>query len=258
MSTTSLEKGLALLHELALAERSVTVAELAEAASLNRTTAYRLCDSLQRGGWLQSVSDGASAARRRVDLGPRALGLAVLVNGKYDPEARLQPVMDRLARTVGETVHAAVLDDTTVIHVARAVPPSGPHMALEIGAREEAHVTSLGKAMLATLDRDEVLHRYPSERLATSTPKSIGSRDALVAQLERVRADGYAVDDEESASGIKCVGAPILGPNGQALFAISITAIPQHLEGERLGAVANAVKSAAAEATTAFGGRAPA
>jgi len=255
--STSLEKGLVLLQELAAAGSSLAVSELAASAGLNRSTGYRLCDALESAGWLHTVSDGP-AALRRVNLGPQAFGLAVLIASKYDPESRLQPIMDELARKVSETVHAGILDDTTIIHVARAVPESGLHMAMEVGAREVAHITSLGKALLATLDRDEVLRRYPSERLAVPTPRSIATRTELLAELDRVVERGYAHDDEESSSGVKCLGAPIFDTGGKALFAISVTAIPQHLEGERLGAVANALREAAASATAAFAGEAPA
>lgn len=255
---TSLEKGLRLVQELAATKSSLTVAELAVVAGLNRSTTYRLCKSLERAGWIQTIGDGESATRRRVDVGPSAFGFSVLVTTKYDSSARLQPIMDELARAVGETVHAGVLEDTSVVHVGRAVPPSGPHMALEVGAREVAHITSLGKAILATLDRADVLRRYPREELSVPTRNAIGTRTLLLEELERIAGDGYAVDDQESSSGVKCIGAPVFGPGGSALLAISVTAIPQHLEGDRMGAVASAVCEAAARATAAFGGTLPA
>jgi DNA-binding IclR family transcriptional regulator len=254
---TSLEKGLALIQELATAEGGMTIADLAQATGFNRTTTYRICEVLEHSGWIQLAPDGSSGRRRRVDLGPRALGLAVLVNNKYDPETRLQPLMENLSKAVGETVHAAILDDIWVIHVARSVPESGLHMAAPLGAREFAHVTALGKAMLATLSREEILHRYRHEELPVRSRKAIATRTALLEELEKVAARGYAIDDEESRAGVRCVGAPIFGPAGNAIFALSVTTMPVHLEGERLRAVAQAVREATALATAAFGGTTP-
>jgi len=253
---TSLQKGLLLLQRLARAEAGMTMAELSDATGFNRTTTYRLAHALERAGWIQGTPDGTSR-RRRVALGPQALGHAVHVTNKYDPETRLQPLIEGLARTVGETVHAAVLDDTFVVHVARAIPGEGLHMAAPLGSREHAHVTALGKAMLATLPREEILHRYPQEELPVRSQKSIGSRTKLFEELERVASRGYAVDDEESRGGVMCLGVPIFGPFGTATFALSVTTLPIHLAGERLEAVARAVRSTAAQATASLGGTAP-
>ena len=199
---TSLAKGLAILHEIAARKTSPSVAQLAESTGLNRTTVYRLCDVLERDGWIQP-SPGADRRQRRVDLGPRALGLAVLANARYDPEARLEPLMQALSERVGETVHAGILDGASVIHVARAMPDSGPHMAAALGARAYAHVTALGKAMLATLPRQEILEHYRQEELPTRTSAAISSRAALLDELERIVECGYAMDDEESRAGVR-------------------------------------------------------
>jgi IclR family acetate operon transcriptional repressor len=255
---TSLEKGLALLQELAASEAPLGVSELAQATDMNRTTAYRLCEVLERAGWLQSMTDGAPGrGSRKVDLGPRAFGLAVLATSKYGPESRLQPLMDALAQKVGETVHAAVLDGITVVHVARAVPASGPHMAVRLGERVPAHVSALGKAMLATLPRDAVLRRFPSEELPVSTAASISSRSQLLEALDEVAACGFAIDAEEARDGVACVGAPVFGREAVGMFAISVTSMPVRLQGERLDVVAREVYETARVATSALGGSAP-
>jgi IclR family acetate operon transcriptional repressor len=256
--STSLEKGLTLLNVLATTEGGMAVAELAHATGFNRTTTYRLCDVLARAGWIQRIPDGPTGGRRRVDLGPRALGFGVLSMNKYDPGTRLQQTMDSLAQIVGETVHAGVLDGRDVIHIARAVPDSGPHMAMRIGAREAAHVTALGKALLATLSRDETLQLYREEQLPVRSANALTARSELLDELDRVRARGYAFDNEESRTGVFCIGAPIFGPAESATFALSITALPLHVTGERLDAVVRALVDATATATAVLGGRRPA
>lgn len=255
--SSSLEKGLTLLQELATSEGGMTVAELAQATGVNRTSIYRLCNVLSEAGWIQLTTEGQGSRRRRLDLGPRAFGLAVLVSAKFTPEVRLRPVMDTLSRSVGETVHAGILDDVSVIHIARSVPDAGLHMAAPLGSREFAHVTALGKAILATLSREEILRRYPQEQLPARTAKAISSRTALLDELERIAETGYAIDDEESRAGVRCVGAPVFDASGAAMFAISVTSMPIHLEAERLDAVAQAVVEAAATATASLGAQVP-
>lgn len=252
---SSLEKGLIVLRELASSERGMTAAELAQVTGLNRTTVYRLCEILRRGGWVQRLGEDDDATR--LDIGPSMHGLAVLVGSKYDTEAQLRPIIDGLARSLAETVHVGVLEGTQVVHVARAMPDSGLNIAARLGSREFAHVAALGKALLATLPDAEVRERYVGEELPVRTPKTVRTPKALIQELHQIRELGYALDDEESRVGVKCVAAPVFDAVGAAIFAISVTTAPQRLEGGRFQQVVDAVKGAASLATASFGGVAP-
>jgi DNA-binding IclR family transcriptional regulator len=250
---TSLEKGLNIVAELAASGGGMTMHELARATGLNRTTTYRISDVLERMGWIQPVS----VEPGRVDVGPRLLGLSVLIASKYDTEARLQPIIDRTAASLSETVHVGMLEGSYVVHVARALPDIRLNMAARIGAKELAHVTSLGKALLATLSKDKLLDLYPEEVLSGKTPHSIRRRTELLAHLEACAERGYASDDQESGLGVRCVGAPVFDAAGQGLFAISVTTVPARMEGEDFQRVVHAVCATAALATASFGGRVP-
>ena len=236
---TSLEKGLALVQAVASTGSGLTVSELSRLTGLNRTTVYRLLAVLQRSDWL--IEDGKSSGGKAFRLGPAAFGFSVLLANKYDLASRLQPLMEKLARDVDETVHAGVLDGTEVVHIARAEPELGPHMAVALGARSHAHLTGLGKAILSTLPRDEVLRRYPREKLATVTRNSIATRSALLDNLEEIANRGYAIDDEEARLGVRCVAAPVFGSDGAALLAISVTSPLDNLQEARLQEVAASV-----------------
>ena len=232
----------------------MTAGQLAQAAGLNRTTTYRLCDALERAGW---VRRGATGDTTEFELGVSALGLAVLITDKYDTEARLRPVISELARAVGETVHVGVLAGAEVVHVARALPASGFSVAARIGSREYAHCAALGKALLATLGSQEFEELYPDERLRTQTVNSLASRSALRQDLATVRARGYALDDEEGTLGIKCVATPIFAAGKQPSFALSVTSVPARMTEDQLPDIVSAVRGAAALLTAAFGGTVP-
>jgi DNA-binding IclR family transcriptional regulator len=165
--------------------------------------------------------------------------------------------MNDLARTLGETIHAGMLDGISLVHVARAVPEAGPHMALRLGAREAAHMTALGKAIMAAMPPDEALQRYPHEELPVRTRRTIATRTGLAAELRRTRRRGYGLDDQESREGVKCVGVPIFDPGGRPTLALSVTTTPVHLSGARLQLVVREVRRAASLVTAAFGGVVP-
>ncbi|GAA2366608.1 IclR family transcriptional regulator [Dactylosporangium salmoneum] len=251
---SSLEKGLVILRELAGSEGGMTAGQLAQAAGLNRTTTYRLCDALERGGWVRRSSPGDTT---EFELGVSALGLAVLIGDKYDTEARLRPVISELARAIGETVHVGVLAGAEVVHVARALPASGFSVAARVGTREAAHCAGLGKALLATLASEEFEELFPDERLRTQTINSLATRSALRQDLATVRSRGYALDEEEGTLGIKCVATPIFAAGAQPYFALSVTSVPARMTEDRLPDIVSAVRGAAALLTAAFGGTVP-
>lgn len=252
---SSLEKGLAVLRELAASDGSLTAGQLASATGLNRTTIYRLCDTLERDGWATRVGDDASTAR--FELGVAAHGLAVLITSKYDTEARLRPVISELSHALGTTVHVGTLEGSQVVHIARSLPPEGMSVAARVGTREHAHCAGIGKALLAALPDEAFDQLYPDEQLPTRTPRSIGTRSELRRELERIRAAGSALDDEEGTLGIKCVAAPVFAPGGRGLFALSVTSVPSRLQGQELEEATAAVRAAAARLTASFGGLSP-
>lgn len=249
---SSLEKGLRILRELASSERGMTPAELAQVAGLNRTTVYRLTEILGREGWVHRLGDNDETTR--LDLGPAMQGLAILVTNKYDVDAQIEPIIRGLSRSVSETVHVGSLDRDQIVHIAVAMPEAGLSIAARLGSRAFAHSAALGKALLATMSDDEVRRLFVSEDLPVSTPRAIPTVTALLEELERTRARGYALDVEESRAGIFCIAAPVFGQGRQALFAISITTVPNQTDARREQLV-KAVQAAASLATTSFGGR---
>jgi IclR family acetate operon transcriptional repressor len=251
---SSVEKGLLIIRALGSTTAGMTPAELAVETGLNRSTTYRLCEILENDGWVQRMAgDGVRASR--VGIGATALGMSILITNTYDAAARIQPMIDSLAASVGETVHVGALEQSQVIHIARAAPHAGGmRLAAELGSRDLAHSTALGKALLATMSDSEVKHIYPEEHLPARGPNTIRSRRSLLAELGRIRAQGYAVDNEESSPGVKCVAAAVRGPGGSTLFAISVTTTPARLEGEKLGTTITAVCACATMVTTSFGG----
>ncbi|MEA2366938.1 MAG: IclR family transcriptional regulator, acetate operon repressor [Thermoleophilaceae bacterium] len=257
MDLSSLEKGLALLDQIGLADRPLTPAELAEQSGLNRSSTYRLCDVLERGGWIERRGD-ATARSTIVTVGSTSLGFSVLLTNKFDTPTTLQPIIAELAHSVSETIHVGVLDHTHLVHVAGAVPDDGPNMAAQIGSRVPAHATALGKALLATKSREELLQLYLDEDLPVKTSATISSRTDLLRALDGVASVGYALDEAESREGVRCVGVPVFGPEGVAVLALSVTSMPARLDDERLGSVVEATAETARLATTAIGGHAPA
>ena len=117
--------------------------------------------------------------------------------------------MRSLSERLRETVHVGMLEGAAVRFIAAVEGPPAVRVASRLGRTMPAHCTSTGKAMLAQLSQLELRQLLPDEDLEAVTPRSIGSRTALEAELARVRERGYAVNREESEEGVASVAVPI-------------------------------------------------
>ena len=204
------------------------------------------------------------------DKGLYALGLhSFEVGAAYlrsmTPVRSVTPELQWLTESLGVTSHFAVLQQDEVVYLAKRDPPElGLKLASSLGARLPASVTAVGKAQLAyraTSPRVGEPGALPGGEpgpLAASGPSVKGPDDQMAwapeVELERVRRLGYAVDDGQTAVGIRCVAAPLFNECG-CCGAIGVSYLLGGVPA--VTAVAEAVVEAAARASARLGGRAP-
>ena len=222
-TSQSLERGLAILSSFSSGRQLIGTSEIARELGLTRSTAHRYIATLSRLGYLQQ--DGVT---RRYGLGPRVLDLGFTAINSMELRHVAAPQLRRLCDETGHTVNMAILDETDIVYVERVRAPRGRQneidLDLHVGSRLPAYCTSLGKVLLAYLPaerRDEILDEV---LLARRGPNTITSRRALVAELERVRAAGMAVNNEELAYGLRSIAVPVLAASGEAVAAVNLAA----------------------------------
>ena len=126
-------------------------------------------------------------------------------------------------------------------------------MSSAIGMRLPAHVTGVGKALLAALPEDELARRFSGVTLERMTPNSITTFEALMADLEATRLRGYALDNEESSPQVGCVAAALLGPHGEVVAGMSISGPISRMNKAREGELAHLVTAAVSELGSRLG-----
>jgi IclR family transcriptional regulator, acetate operon repressor len=239
----TLERGLRLLQFFAAAGEA-TPAEAAKATGLSRSATYRIADRLRGWGFLElnPATDGLRLGSEAVRLGMAALA-SLEVTGVAPPHLRA------LADRTRETVNLAVVDGDAVVYIHKEEGTLAVKMTAQLGTRRPLHCTALGKAYLAALPRRELEARLAGLELARFTAATITDPDRLAAELERVRARGYAIDDEEVEEGVFCLGAAVRD-HRRAVAAISVAG-PAY----RLRAQADRVGPAVAETAAAISRR---
>jgi DNA-binding IclR family transcriptional regulator len=211
----------------AIAADPRTVAELAEAFGLHRSTMFRELQALEQVGWVRKRGSG------RYTLGTRLAALSREALESLDLRDAGAEHVRRLHRRTGNTVHLAALMDRSIVYVDKAEDESGVRMYSRIGKAVIPYCSAVGKAILAGLDsagRDAVLEGVTWER---HTDHTITTRERLDAELALVATRGWATDDREFETYVNCIAVPIRSPLG-VVGAVSITAIRMVADLERL------------------------
>ncbi|MFI5912175.1 IclR family transcriptional regulator [Dactylosporangium sp. NPDC051541] len=207
--------------ELFLDHPLLSAGEITERLGLPRTTVHELLVTLVARSYLISLPGKPVQFR----LGMPLFQLGAAFAGQLDLVQEAQDVARDVAAACDEAVHAAVLDGTDVIYLVKVDSTHPVRMVSAVGRRLPAHCTAVGKMLLASLDPIDLATRLPEDgELLGMTPESITDPDLLRAELDKVRAAGFAVDDGESDSAVRCVGAPVRDHTGATVAALSVSA----------------------------------
>ncbi len=200
------DRVLAVLTVLASHPDGIALDELARIVDSAKPTVHRALATLRRAGFAEQEPGG------RYRLGNEFLRLAFLHHEARPDNMRVQPVLAELSKRYGETVHYAVLDGRTVVYQAKIDPPTGAmRLTSVVGGRNPAHSTGVGKLLLSyALGDEQAIRDWLGEgELERRTERTITTVEALHAELERIRKQGYAVDDQENETGVNCLAVPV-------------------------------------------------
>jgi IclR family acetate operon transcriptional repressor len=199
--------------------QALRVAEAADLLGVARSTAHRLLSALRRRDFV--MQDRPNGAYRP---GPalNAIGMAAI--SKIDVRRVARPVLEELREQTQETASLAVLEGAAVRFVDCIESPRSLRVGNRTGIVRQAHASAVGKAMLAELPMNELLRRYPAEELPTGTVAAVTTRTALLAELQEIRDQGYALNWEESADGVSAVAVALRDPSGAPVASIGIAA----------------------------------
>jgi len=222
------------------AATGVGVSELARRASLSKSTAFRVLAMLERNGVVEKLG-------QQYRLGARLheLGRAVYAPQHDRVRDLLLPFVADIYEATHETVHLAALHGTDVLYLAKFYGHRPVKAPSRTGGRVPAYATAVGKALLA-YDPDAV-ELALAQRLVPFTSRTVTERDLLLGQLDAVRATGIAREDEESTPGLSCLAAPVFGPSGRPVAALSVSMPTRKLDQRTFEPLVRRVAAAATQ-----------
>jgi len=220
----SLERGLAVLCVFTPDRPALGISELARALALTRSTTHRYVATLASLGFLEQDD-----STRKYRLGPRVLDLGFSMLGSLELREIAAPHLRRLTDATGHTSNLAIRDDTDVILIDRVRGRRGRYHHLEftlhVGSRIPAYCSATGKVLLAFLPRPDLDRLLERIDLTQRGPRTLTDKGALLAELDRVRRTGIAVNDEELESALRSIAAPVRARSGEVVAAVNV-AIP--------------------------------
>ena len=210
-----LAKGLAVIETFTADRPRQTIAEVAAASGLDRATARRCLLTLAQLGYADY--DG-----KFFTLTPRVLRLGTACLAAMPLPQVVQPWLDQLSDELGESTSVSIIDGGDIVYVARAARKKVMSISLMPGSRLPAYCTSMGRVLLSALpeaDARAILTRAP---LLARTPRTVTDPEALMSELARVRAEGFAMIDQEVELGLRSIAVPLRNVHGRTVAALNL------------------------------------
>lgn len=247
VSVGVISKVLRILEALQNSPVGLGLKAICDDTGINKSTAHRFLRHLERESYLLRTEAGSYL------IGPRLAQMSACASRSATLKAAARPILADLWRSTHETVNLAVLDQGTVLYVDVMVSQHEFRLVSCVGTRRSVHVAALGKVLVAFLpaiEYERVLNGIVFQRVTKNT---ILNLPHLRAELDKVRRQGYAVDNEEALLGCRCVSAPILNSDRVAIGALSVAGPVTRVGLAQVQGLARQIKAAANAVSLAMG-----
>jgi len=244
----SLDRGLRIIEATAAIGGAATLSEIARKTGLPRSTTHHLLRALVDFGYL--VHDGDT---RPYTLSPKLFQLTGRTWTKEQLAEISMPFLDELSRRTGEGTSLAMLRDGVVSIVAKRDPDGPVRVVQEVGARRPIYCTAVGKALAAWLPERELGGIIARTVFEPKTAHTIRTATVFRRELARIRATGFAIDNQEHIQGIRCIATPIRDHSGEVRASLCVLGPTSRLPQRRLMEIRRPLAAVAADLSARLG-----
>jgi DNA-binding IclR family transcriptional regulator len=250
--SVAVERALAMLEAVAQESEGLSNAEISRKLQMPKSSASYILRTLEKQGYLN----------RNPETGKYRVGLKVLSLSRgalsgIDVREVALPIMRHLMEKTNLTCHLAILDGTDAVYIEKVEPQGFIRMDTWVGRRMRVHATSVGKALVAYIPEERLEQILAERGMEKRTPKTITTLPRLLKDLQKIREQGYAVDDEENNIGARCVGAPVFNQDGAIEASIGLSGTINQVNPQTMPRILEAMKDAARHISMGMGYRAP-
>jgi len=244
----SVNRALDILELFPKRSDSLGITEIAEFLGVSKSTAHGLVTTLVKRDFLQQDS-----VTRRYGLGVKIIHLGLFLVQHSQLGQAIHPWSDMLCEQFQEVVHVALLAGDTALVIQRFEPKTPYLLFPQTGSSLPIYSTAVGKVLLAFADADTQQRILKTTPLIKKTPTTITNPGLLLKELRKISSQGYAVDREESLTGVLCVGAPIRDRSAKVVAAISLSGSKIRMEEKGFEGIIEAARGTAMKISSAMG-----
>lgn len=231
----SIERAFDVLEYFDMNNKEIGVTELSKKININKSTLHGIMKTLVQRNYLRQ-----NKKNNKYMLGVKLLELGVLVQKTFPVTNISKEHLENLVNKHKETVHVAILEEDEVVFIDKLESSQSIRMVSDIGKRLPAHSTALGKVLLAHLP-EEKKKKFTNKNLEKLTSNTITDSSKLLKELEKIKDNGYAFDDQEVIDGVRCVSAPIRNFSGEVIAALSVSGPAFRMESDKIKKIINDV-----------------
>lgn len=244
----AVERALKILDLFDEHDMELKITDISERMQLHKSTVHSLLKTLQVHGYIDQNPEN----------GKYRLGMKLFERGNFvihglDIRKVAKRYLVDLSMKTGQTTHLVILDDKEGVYIDKVEGPMATILYSRIGRRIPVHSSGVGKALIAWKSEKElqsILQDYP---YVAQTPQTITNEQDLRLELQKVREQGYAVDNQENEPGVRCIAVPIRNHQGQVIAAVSISTLLSRVDDRELEQFLQLLKAAAAEMSEQMG-----
>ncbi len=244
----SVAKALMILDLLTENPHGLSLSAISRKLNMAKSTTHGILSTMRDFGYIEQ-----SPFNGYYKLGMRLFEAGNVIANNMDVRRIAIPYIQKLVDEVHETVHLAVLDKGEVLYIDKQECIRSFRIISQVGSRLPAHCTGVGKALLAYLPAEEVKRIIATKGLQRYTKHTITDPVKLEAELESIRKQGYALDNQEIMESLQCVAAPIRNYDGKVCAAISVSGVSSRIKGEMLQTIIGLVLDTAGAISSELG-----
>ncbi|MEK5522085.1 IclR family transcriptional regulator [Heyndrickxia sp. FSL W8-0423] len=224
------------------------ITDISNRMGLHKSTVHSLLKTLQQHGYIN----------QNLENGKYGLGMKLFERGNYfiqsfDVRQLAKKYLMDLSATTGQTTHLVILDGKEGTYIDKVEGPMAVILYSRIGKRIPLHCSAVGKALIAFKEKEEIEKILDGYAYTKRTEFTIRNETEFLRELEKVRSQGYAVDNQENEPGVRCIAAPIRNHENKVIAAISLSTLIARVDDTQLGIFVEQLKQAASELSEKMG-----